>query len=95
MRKLSLNSAMTSFWFGTFSNMGEWPLPDTDKREGVDTSNEAWLCTPPGTRNYPLSIGVITWYGKLSITLKVHSSICADRSRVPQFLEQFKSELLS
>jgi len=93
MRKLSLNSAETSFWFGTFSNMGEWPMPGTDKRSAVDTSNEAWLCVPPGTKNYPLSIGLITWYGKLSITLKVHQSICADRTRVEKFLKKFRQDI--
>ena len=94
MRYLSKRSSEKSYFLGTFTNMGEWPLPGTEP-QCLHNEDEAYIVVPPGTKNYPVSVGIITWHGKTSISLKIHPSICSDRSKVKKILDQFKNEMLN
>lgn len=75
MRYFSKRSQNKSFWIGSFTNMGRWPIEGTEIPSYLKDTQSAWICSPPGTANYPLSVGVITWYNRLSISLKIHPSI--------------------
>jgi len=91
MRSISRRRNEKSFHLGTFSNMGEWPIPGSAPRDL--NPDEAWVVAPPGTENFPVSCGCISWNGRLSVTLKVHPSICADRNSAAELLKKFKAEL--
>ncbi len=93
MRKMSKKSAGSNFNFGTFTNMGSWPLPGT-KSLGDFNQDEAYVCAPPGTVSYPISVGLITWNGNLSISFKIHPMICSDRSFPKRFIDDFKVKIL-
>jgi hypothetical protein len=97
VRWLSRRRERTSFYLGTFSHMGAWPPEGSRPSDTlVADSNDAWLCTPPGTRNFPISVGCLIWEGKLSVTLKVHPSILTGdkgESSVKAWLEEFRNQL--
>lgn len=78
MRFLSKKSERNNFWLGTFSNMGAWPPPELSKL--YTKASEVWIVVPPGTPNYPISIGCMRWNGKLSVSLKIHPSICPEEN---------------
>lgn len=92
VRYLSKASEKSSHWLGTFSNMGEWNIPSPDQsRASLD---EVWMAAPPGTKNYPISVACLTWNGRLTITLKIHSSVHPDSSAAKNYLEKLKPRLL-
>lgn len=93
MRYLSNRSSDKSFFFGTFTNMGEWPIPGSEPKD-LYNPNEAYLCAPPGTKNYPISAGFMTWHGKTSISFKIHPSICPDQEKVTTLLQKYKESIL-
>lgn len=78
VRALSRRFARESYWMGTFSNMGAWPPLGSDP---APDPHEAWACIPPGTKNHPIGIGVLTWHGRLAVCLKIHPSVSGRRRR--------------
>lgn len=93
MRYFSIQSAKKSHWLGTFSNMGIWP-PEGSAPHALD-AEETWLCAPPGTPNYPISVGCITWNGRFSMTLKLHPAICANPRTSWQILNTLHEKLFA
>ena len=88
MRYLSRQSAKKSFWLGTFSNMGAWD----DEHASPD---EAWIVAPPGSENYPIGVGIVTWRGRMAISLKIHPAVCANRALPPRLFTEFVKRLLT
>lgn len=93
MRKISKKSSVNSFFYGSFSNMGHWG--ESDFEDSKDLADYSYYVSPPGTPNYPISVGVITWFGKLSISLKIHPSILVEQSKVTHYSAQIKNLILS
>ena len=93
VRFLSRASEKKSHWLGTFSNMGEWNMPNL--RDPAINSNEVWMAAPPGTKNYPISVACLTWNGRLAITMKIHPSINPDTNAAKLYLEMLRCELLA
>ncbi|RZA07220.1 MAG: hypothetical protein EOP11_08330 [Proteobacteria bacterium] len=60
MRHFSKSSEAKSFWLGSFTNVGIWDCAEA-------SPDEAWLVAPPGSRNYPIGVGIVTWNGRMSI----------------------------
>lgn len=92
VRYLSIASEKNSHWLGTFSNMGEWNLNGPEGESNAH--HDVWMAAPPGTKNYPISVACLTWNGRLTITLKIHSSIHPDPSAAKNFLARLKVNLL-
>ncbi|NCN28122.1 hypothetical protein GW915_11150 [bacterium] len=78
MRKLSQKRSASVLNVGCFSGMGEWCEASSSPSEMV------WLVTPPGTRNYPVSVSTMIWNARLSLTVKIHPSICAEEELVQE-----------
>lgn len=93
VRLLSRSSEKNSHWLGTFSNMGEWPPPGSTTT--ALNPNEVWMAVAPGTKNYPITFVCLTWNGRLTLTLKLHSSICSDRTLPTKILNQIKARILN
>lgn len=92
MRDVSKKSLKKSFYLGTFSNMGEW----SSEKLGLNLPEpRIYLCAAPGTPNYPLTCSLISFDGYLTMTLKVHPSICPDQNRIHEFIREFKKSILS
>lgn len=87
---ISRKTGNKTFYLGTFSNMGSWPNV-TDQQYQDD---DAWICTPPGTPNFPISIGILTWCGRLSLTLKIHPSICRNQKLPSLLIKEIKNSIL-
>jgi hypothetical protein len=90
VRWISHRRERSAEYVGTFSNMGAWP-PEGSAPGALD-ENEAWLCTPPGTPNFPVSAGLMAWNGRLSITLKVHPSVTADQGLAARALAELRRQ---
>lgn len=93
MRKLFSGGKKTMHNFGTFTNLGIWQLPNIDPKDM--NTDEAYICAAPGSSKYPISVGVITWNGNLSISFKIHPSVCSDREFPRAFIESFKKNILN
>ena len=81
-----------NFFAGSFSFLGQWPLKD-DRLTHPDTS-DMWVACGIGTPNYPVSTGVILWYGRMSLGIKLHPCICQDPKIVQACIEDWKAYLL-
>jgi hypothetical protein len=81
-----------NFYAGSFSYLGAWPLQD--EKNPSENKNEVWVSCGIGTKNYPVSTGIMEWHGQLTIGLKLHPMICQDISLTQQCLSDWKYNLL-
>lgn len=68
-----------NFWIGSFSNLGVWNFP------GV-TATDRWpialsIAPPAGTPCFPVGIGIITWQGHLSISVRIHPGLVSNNEQ--------------
>lgn len=74
--RLAQRRARVNGWIGSFTNLGAWTFPDVHKE---DHWPRALSITPPaGTPCFPVGIGIITWQGHLSISVRLHPGLCVD-----------------
>ncbi|MBT8340201.1 MAG: hypothetical protein HKP58_07680 [Desulfatitalea sp.] len=93
MKALSLHGKKNSFYLGTFSSFGNWPLPGSEKIPS--DPNAVWVAAPTGSPNYPIGSDNITWHGKFTMSLKVHPAILSDQRRIGKFLGEIKEIALA
>jgi hypothetical protein len=82
-------------WIGSFSNLGRWDFPENLNDAGWPTHIS--IAPPAGTPCFPIGVGIITWQGHMSISLRLHAALCQENSNQPeaildaakQFLEDF------
>lgn len=84
-------SSKNSFFAGSCSNMGEWPLPD--ERNPTITDNRLLCAVGPGTPNYPINSSLIIWNGSATLTLKLHPFICQDQSLIRELTDAWREEV--
>lgn len=80
------------FYAGSFSFLGNWPLKD-DNNPPVNP-DELWVCCGIGTKNYPVSTGILLWHGQLSLGLKLHPYIAEDITITESVMQCWKLHLL-
>lgn len=80
-------------WVGVFSNMGSWPA--NDNLDGAIDDGRYYVCNPPATFILPVTTATITWYGRLSLSLQLHPSICKDPEGAKQVLAAWVDALTS
>ena len=90
MRRLSRNSAKTSFYLGTFSNMGAWSNPDA-----AANPENRWAVAAPGSLNYPIGIVCLIWNDQLTLTLKINCGILSDQQLKLSFAAQIRQYCLA
>ncbi|MEN9810533.1 MAG: hypothetical protein RLZZ488_2100 [Pseudomonadota bacterium] len=81
---LAQKRGSTNFRIGSFSNLGIWNFPTA----GVD---DRWpmaiTITPPaGTPCFPVGVGIITWQGHLSLSLRLHAGLINQDPHLSEFL---------
>lgn len=79
------------FYAGSFSYLGRWPL-QADKNP-AENEKEVWVSCGIGTKNYPISTGIMEWYGQLTLGLKLHPMICQDVKLTEKCLNDWKINL--
>jgi hypothetical protein len=92
MAKVSRKSSQNSFFYGSFSNMGKWNA--SMFRDAKDLADYCYYVVPPGTANYPISLGIVTWFDLLTITLKLHPSILPNQDELKIHADKIKQLLL-
>ncbi len=61
--------------FGVVTNVGSWPPADATPPATPDDDESTWVIVPPVGRRGPLASTMITWRGKLAVTLRVHGCL--------------------
>ncbi|QUM76956.1 efflux RND transporter periplasmic adaptor subunit [Moritella sp. 24] len=80
------------FYAGSFSFLGSWPLKD-DNNPPIN-QDELWVCCGIGTKNYPVSTGILLWHEQLSLGLKLHPYIAQDIGVTQATMQSWKQHLL-
>ena len=80
------------FYAGSFSFLGSWPLKDDDNP--VINQDDMWVCCGIGTKNYPVSTGILLWHEQLSLGLKLHPYIAQDIETTDGLMQIWKQHLL-
>lgn len=80
-----------NFYAGSFSFLGGWPLKEHNNP--VENENEVWVSCGIGTKNYPVSTGIMEWHGQLTLGLKLHPMICQDVALTEKCLNDWKLNL--
>jgi len=84
MKYLSEKNAKKNFVMGSFSNLSSWGLP----------TNHIWVGSPPGSKNFPISIMVMQANAHISLSLKIHPYIMKNQQKTPEHLHALKAEIL-
>ena len=80
------------FYAGSFSFLGSWPLKD-DNNPPIN-QDDMWVCCGIGTKNYPVSTGILLWHEQLSLGLKLHSYVAKDIQTTQATMQCWKQHLL-
>ncbi|CCK74499.1 hypothetical protein OLEAN_C03230 [Oleispira antarctica RB-8] len=81
-----------NFYAGSFSYLGAWPLQG--EKNPTENKSEVWVSCGIGTKNYPVSTGIMEWHGQLTLGLKLHPMICQDVALTQKCLSDWKYNLL-
>lgn len=63
---------------GSYSNLGQWPLPGMHAQTPEAAGITGVACTSPGSPAYPVSTGIVEWNRRLSLSCRVHPVIASD-----------------
>lgn len=75
MKKISAKVSEKNYWLGSLTDLGDWtPKDETAQKYNTWT----WAVAAPGTPNNPIGLASLEWFGKRSISLRVHPSIKPD-----------------
>ena len=80
------------FYAGSFSFLGSWPLKD--ENNPPLNPDELWVCCGIGTKNYPVSTGILLWHEQLSLGLKLHPYIAQNITVTEAVMQCWKQHLL-
>ncbi|KXO09193.1 Membrane fusion protein of RND family multidrug efflux pump [Moritella sp. JT01] len=80
------------FYAGSFSFLGSWPLKG-DNNPPVN-QDDMWVCCGIGTKNYPVSTGILLWHEQLSLGLKLHPYVADDIQTTQATMQCWKQHLL-
>lgn len=91
VRYLYNKISQKNFYAGSFSFLGGWPLNTDEGPE--ENKEEVWVSCGIGTKNYPVSTGIMEWHGQLTLGLKLHPMICQDISLTQKCLADWATNL--
>lgn len=72
MKRISEKVSQKNFWMGSLTDLGDW-TPENDKYK-----DWAWGVAAPGTPNNPVGSASLEWFGRRTISLRVHPSVRPD-----------------
>ncbi len=84
--------------FGFVTNVGAWPpagaaAPRGDEDADSPDDDAAWCMMPPVGRRGPVACGMLTWRGKLVVTLKVHGCLKQSAADVRAVLDDVAADV--
>ena len=74
---------------GSYSNLGRWPLPGMVAPADDDITGAA--CASPGSPAYTVSLGMVDWRGRLSLTCRIHPVAAPDPATAERLLAVWRS----
>lgn len=92
VRYLYNSISQKNFYAGSFSYLGSWPL--AGDKNPVENKDEVWVSCGIGTKNYPVSTGIMEWHGQLTLGLKLHPMICQDVALTKKCINDWKNNLI-
>ncbi|MFT7109153.1 MAG: hypothetical protein ACI843_000811 [Psychrobacter glaciei] len=92
VRYLYNSISKKNFYAGSFSYLGAWPLQEDNTPS--ENQDEVWISCGIGTKNYPVSTGIMEWHGQLTLGLKLHPMICQDVTLTEKCLNDWKNNLI-
>ena len=92
VRYIYKNISKKNFYAGSYSYLGAWPL--AGEKNPAENTDEVWVSCGIGTKNYPVSTGIMEWHGQLTLGLKLHPMICKDVKLTQKCLDDWKNNLI-
>jgi hypothetical protein len=71
--RLAKHRGGRNFWIGSFSNLGVWNFPEA--ADAPHWPRAVSIAPPAGTPCFPVGIGIMTWQGRLSFSLRLHAAL--------------------
>jgi hypothetical protein len=88
--------AMPQWFFGGFSNLGEW---DPEKRISQTSCQGAWLFSPPVLSFQAVGAGCVTFQQRLSLVIQLHprltTSPAVPRTWINNWVKEIEMDLFS
>jgi NRPS condensation-like uncharacterized protein len=72
---LEKDKVLSEWFLGGFSNPGEW---DPERKIKQSDCQGGWLFSPPVLRFQMVGVGVVTFQGRLSLTIQTHPDLTTD-----------------
>ena len=91
--KLAKKRGEHNFWIGSFSNLGVWKLPLESENENCPVAIS--IAPPAGTPCFPVGVGIITWRGRLSVSVRLHAGLVSNNAHLPERLLELMSDNLT
>ncbi|MEY4064549.1 MAG: hypothetical protein RIR26_757 [Pseudomonadota bacterium] len=71
-------------WIGSFTNLGNWNFPALPA--GAHWPVSISIAPPAGTPCFPVGVGMVTWQGRLAVSLRLHAALCTQDAALPEKL---------
>lgn len=95
LKKLSLKASQTKFWLGSFSNVGKWESTADYKKLAPANEHDAWFFATPGSKNFPISVVIMTLDERMSFSLRIHPAINkASLDKAREILDRIKISII-
>lgn len=86
MEYLSGKTSRNQFWLGSFSDLGDWTQEASPSLDG------RFIFCPPGSPNYPVSVGMVKFRGNRTVAMKIHPSIGQEHT-AGVIIEELKNQI--
>jgi hypothetical protein len=82
--KLARARGVRNTWIGSFTNLGIWNFPQLPASAHWPESIS--VAPPAGTPCFPVGVGMVTWQGRLALSLRLHAALCTQEPTLPEKL---------
>lgn len=82
--KLARARGERNTWIGSFTNLGIWNFPQLPTSAHWPESIS--VAPPAGTPCFPVGVGMVTWQGRLALSLRLHAALCTHEAALHEKL---------
>lgn len=95
LRKLSLKASNEKLWLGSFSNVGKWYSSSEYQAISKNENSDAWFFATPGSKNFPISMVIMTFNDQMNLSMRIHPAICeAPLQEGQRLLHEVKEKII-
>jgi NRPS condensation-like uncharacterized protein len=87
---IKTDRAMSQWFLGGFSNLGDW---DCDKKLTQPGCLGSWLFSPPVLRNQLVGAGCVTFQGRLSLVVQAHPDLTTNKEVTETWMQSWTKEI--